>query len=73
MGRPGIRDLVGRAMIDKKFLAHLVSDPHEVLADYELNAEERAAIMQAVGRTASASDRDRARALQIVLMKRWAT
>jgi hypothetical protein len=73
MGRPGIRDLVGRAMIDKKFLADLVSDPHEVLADYELNAEERAAIMQAVGRTASASDRDRARALQIVLMKRWAT
>jgi hypothetical protein len=73
MVRPGIRDLVGRAMIDKKFLADLVSDPHEVLADYELNAEERAAIMQAVGRTASASDRDRARALQIVLMKRWAT
>jgi hypothetical protein len=73
MVRPGIRDLVGRAMIDKKFLADLVSDPHEVLADYELNAEERAAVMQAVGRTASASDRDRARALQIVLMKRWAT
>jgi hypothetical protein len=73
MRRPGIRDLVGRAMIDKKFLADLVRDPQPVLADYELNAEERAAIMQAVGRTASASDRDRARALQIVLMKRWAT
>ncbi len=73
MERPGIRDLVGRAMIDKKFLADLVSDPLPVLAGYELNTEERAAIMQAVGRTASASDRDRARALQIVLMKRWAT
>ncbi len=73
MGRPGIRDLVGRAMIDKKFLADLVSDPSQVLADYELSAEERAAIMQAVGRTAATSDRDRARALQIVLMKRWAT
>jgi len=73
MGRPGIRDLVGRVMIDKSFLADLVRDPHAILADYELSAEERAAIMQAVGRTGSASDGERARALQIVLMKRWAT
>jgi len=73
MGRPGIRDLVGRAMIDKKFLTDLVRDPLTVLADYDLSADERAAIIQAVGRTAAASDRDRARVLQIVLMKRWAT
>jgi hypothetical protein len=73
MRRPGIRDLVGRAMIDKKFLADLVRDPLTVLADYDLSADERAAIMQAVGRTATASEQDRARALQIVLMKRWAT
>jgi len=50
-----------------------VRDPLTVLADYDLSADERAAIMQAVGRTATASERDRARALQIVLMKRWAT
>ena len=73
MGRLGIRDLVGRAMIDKGFIVELVRDPETVLADYELSAEERAAIMQAVGRTTSASDRERARALQVVLMKRWAT
>src|SRR5207247_790907 len=73
MQRPGISDLVGRAMIDKKFLADLVRDPLTVLADYDLSADERAAIMQAVGRTGTASERDRARALQIVLMKRWAT
>ena len=73
MRRPGIRDLVGQAMIDKKFLADLVRDPLTVLADYDLSADERAAIMQAVGRTTTASERDRARALQIVLMKRWAT
>jgi len=73
MQRPGISDLVGRAMIDKKFLADLVRDPLTVLADYDLSADERAAIMQAVGRTPTASERDRARALQIVLMKRWAT
>ena len=73
MERLGIRDLVGRAMIDKGFIVELVRDPQTVLADYELSTEERAAIMQAVGRTTSTSDRERARALQIVLMKRWAT
>ena len=73
MGRPGIRDLVGRAMIDREFLAELVRDPAVVLAEYELSAEERAAIMQAVGRKDSASEGERARALQIVMMKRWAT
>ena len=73
MGRLGIRDLVGRAMIDKQFIVELVRDPQTVLADYELSAEERVAIMQAVGRTTSGSDRERARALQVVLMKRWAT
>jgi hypothetical protein len=73
MGRPGIRELVGRAMIDKEFLAELVRDPGRVLADYELTGEERAAILQAAGRKESASERERARALQVVLMKRWAT
>ena len=73
MGRLGIRDLVGRAMIDKEFIGELVRDPETVLAGYELSPEERAAIMQAVGRTTSVSDRERARALQVVLMKRWAT
>ena len=73
MATLGIRDLVGRAMIDEEFIAELVRDPETVLASYELNAEERAAIMQAVGRTPRASEREKARALQNVLMKRWAT
>ena len=73
MQRPGIRDLVGRVMIDKDFLAELVRDPATVLGDYELSAEERAAIMQAVGRTDNRTERERARALQIAMMKRWAT
>ena len=73
MARPGIRDLVGRAMIDKAFLSDLVRDPVRVLADYDLAAEERAAIMQAVGKSGAGSERDRARALEVVLMKRWAT
>jgi hypothetical protein len=73
MGRQGIRELVGRAMIDKAFIVALVRDPDAFLADYELSADERAAIMQAVGRATSTSERERARALQVVLMKRWAT
>ena len=73
MDRPGIRDLVGRAMIDGEFLAQLVRDPAPVLAEFELAPDERAAILQAVSRKGGLSDQDRARALQIVLMKRWAT
>ncbi len=73
MGRPGIRELVGRAMIDKEFLAELVRDPDVVLARYELEAEERSAVMKAVARTGRTTEAERARALQAVMMKRWAT
>ena len=73
MARPGIRDLVGRAMIDRDFLADLVRDPALMLAEFDLSSEERAAIMQAVGKTGASTERERARALQVVLMKRWAT
>ena len=51
MARPGIRDLVGRAMIDRDFLADLVREPALMLAEFDLSSEERAAIMQAVGKT----------------------
>lgn len=73
MERPGIRELVGRAMLDKEFLAELVRDPAAVLAGYDLEAEERAAVMKAVARTGKTSDAERARALQTIMMKRWAT
>ena len=73
MARMDIRDLVGRVMIDKQFLADLVRDPATVLADYDLSSEEHAVIMQAVGRTDHTTERERARALQNILMKRWAT
>ena len=68
-----LQDLVGQVMIDKEFLADLVRDPAAVLAGFELSAEERAAIMQALGTTSTVSDRERARALQNVMLKRWAT
>jgi hypothetical protein len=72
MGRPGIRELVGRAMVDEAFLASLFRDPESVLAAYDLSAEERAAVLKAVSGTAKGAG-DRARAFQAVMMKRWAT
>jgi hypothetical protein len=41
MGRPGIRELVGRAMIEKEFLAELVRDPDTVLTRYDLDPDEK--------------------------------
>ena len=73
MAGKGIQDLVGQVMIDKEFLADLVRDPAGVLATFDLTAEERGAIMQALGSTSHVSDRERARALQNVMLKRWAT
>ncbi len=73
MERPKMRELIGRAMIDTEFLEELIRDPAAVLTGYDLEAEERAAIMQAVSRTGKQSDTERARALQVVMMKRWAT
>lgn len=74
MGRPGMRELVGRAMIEKEFLAELVRDPETVLARYELDDDERTAVMQAVGRCGSTStSAERAQAFQSILMKRWST
>ena len=68
-----IQDLVGRVMVDREFLAQLARDPDIILAGYELTAEERAVIMQALGRGAHVSDEERAHALQNVMLKRWAT
>jgi hypothetical protein len=69
----GIQDLVGQVMIDKEFLAELVREPVRVLAAFDLTADERAAIMHALGSTSHVSDGERARALQNVMLKRWAT
>lgn len=73
MERPKMRELIGRVMLDKEFLQDLVRDPDAVLALYDLEADERAAIMQAVASSGKQSAADRVRALQVVMMKRWAT
>jgi hypothetical protein len=68
-----IQDLVGRVMVDQEFLADLLRDPDAVLAGYELTAEERSVILLAIGRGAHASEQERAHALELVMLKRWAT
>src|SRR5437016_1656470 len=50
----GLRDLVGRAMVDPDFLVALQRSPNALLADYELTADERATILQALARLARA-------------------
>jgi hypothetical protein len=61
-------------MIEQEFLAELVRDPDTVLARYELDDAERAAVRQAVGRCgATSSSAERAQAFQSILMKRWST
>ncbi len=68
-----IQDLVGRVMLDREFLSRLARDPDAVLAGYELTADERAVILQALGRGIHASDDERALDLQEAMLKRWAT
>ena len=60
-------------MIDREFLVQLARDPDVILAGYELSAEERTVIMEALGRGAPVSEDERAHALQSAAPKRWAT
>ena len=73
MARPGIRELVGRAMIDQDFLAEFRRAPEAVMAEYELNQEEREALRHAVAKLGSLPSHQHSRALQAVLVKRLAT
>jgi hypothetical protein len=73
MGQQGIRELVGRLMIDPDFLAELVRAPETVLAQYSMSHEERAAVLQAVAKLGSTPPHQHARLLKTALVKRWAT
>lgn len=73
MAEQGLRDLVGRVMIDPDFLQALVRDPHGVLAEYQLSAEERTSVLQAIAKLMVTPQSQRARTFQTALVKRWAT
>jgi hypothetical protein len=69
----GLRDLVGRAMIDPDFLVELQSSPDTLLAEYELNEDERATILQALARLAKTPARQRRHEFQNALIRRVST
>jgi hypothetical protein len=73
MARPGIRVLVGRVMVDEGFREALFRAPSTVLADFDLEAEERAAVMKAIAQSQERPRAERTRALHAALIKRWAT
>lgn len=73
MAQQGIRDLVGRIMIDQDFLAELVRAPEAVLSEYALSPEERTAILEAVAKLGSTPAPQRGLALQAALVRRLAT
>jgi hypothetical protein len=73
MGPQGIRELVGRLMVDPDFLNELVGAPETVLSRYQLSSEERGAILQAIGGLGQNPSPQQTRVLQAALVKRWAT
>jgi len=73
MAGPGLRELVGRVMIDPDFLQALIRDPGAELARYELSAAERASVLQAIAKLTLTPQSHQVRAFQAALVKRLAT
>ncbi len=69
----GLRELIGRAMIDPDFLGDLQRAPDTVLEDFQLSPEERATVRQALVRLARTPSHQRAHALRNALIRRVAT
>jgi hypothetical protein len=73
MAQQGIRELIGRVMVDPDFLARLVGSPESTLADYELDNNERAIVMQALARLEAAPATERSHAFRSAMVRRLAT
>ena len=69
----GLKELIGRAMIDADFLVELQRSPDVLLAQYELNDDERATILQALARLSTTPAGQRRHAFRNTLMRRVAT
>ena len=70
---PGLRDLVGRAMIDPEFMADLERTPDTILAKFQLSADETTAVRQALRHLAQTPPNKRARELHTALIRRVST
>jgi hypothetical protein len=73
MAQQGIRELIGRVMVDPEFLARLIGSPESALADYELDNNERAIVMQALARLEAAPGSERSHAFRSAMVRRLAT
>src|SRR5262249_31754064 len=69
----GLRELVGRVMIDPDFLAELQRTPEALLAEYELSDAERATVQQALSRLAKTPSSERRHEVRSSLISRVAT
>jgi hypothetical protein len=69
----GLRELVGRVMIDPAFLAELQRAPEPLLAEYELSEAERATVQQALARLAKTPSNERRHEFRSSLISRVAT
>ena len=69
----GLRELIGRAMIDPEFVADLQRSPDTVLAQFQLTDDETAVVRQALLRLAETPPRQRAREFHSALIRRVAT
>jgi len=69
----GLRELVGRVMIDPEFLAELQRAPEPLLAEYELSDAERATVRQALTRLAKTPSSQRRHEFRSTLISRVAT
>jgi hypothetical protein len=73
MSQQGMRELVGRVMVDPDFLSELMRSPDTTLAGYTLEDHERATVMQALARLASTPANQRARVFQSAVVRRVST
>ena len=69
----GLRELVGRAMIDPEFLADLERSPDTVLAQFRLTDEESQAVRRALLHLMKTPQNKRAHELHSALIRRVAT
>ena len=69
----GLRELVGRVMIDPEFLAELQRAAEPLLAQYELTEAERATVELALARLAQTPVSERRRQFSNTLISRVAT
>jgi hypothetical protein len=69
----GLRELIGRAMVDPEFMADLERAPDRVLAQFQLNADEISAVRLALDHLAHTPPHKRAGELHTALIRRVAT